>query len=273
MPPLPFTLISLDLDLTFLDEHLRISPRNLQAVRRCRALGVRFVINSGRMHCTTLPYWRELELDTPVISYNGACIRYEDTGEELQHLRLDADTTREIVDFCDAEGLHLNYYRDDTLYIAKTDRWSDLYATRTSAELIPVGDLHRVLDRQPTKMLVVDAPERIAALYPRLRDRYAGRAYVTTSNCEYLEFIPLDADKGRALARVAMHYGVPREQVIAFGDARNDVPALRWAGMGVAVANACPEALAAAARTAPHHNADGVAVVLEEVFGLKPEQA
>jgi hypothetical protein len=61
-------------------------------------------------------------------------------------------------------------------------------------------------------------------------------------------------DKGTALAAIAAHYGVPREQTMAFGDARNDLPMLRWAGVGVAVANAHEEVKAAADCVSPFSN-------------------
>lgn len=271
---LPFELLSLDLDLTLLDDTHRISPRNLSAVRRCHALGVKVVVTSGRMYRCTLPYVLELGAEVaPTITYNGAFIKQENTGEVLLHEHLDLSAARTLVDFCAQAGLNLNYYLDDSLYIARPNAWADLYAARTGAPLNPVDDLRVFAQRAPTKALIVDDPERIAALYAELAPQYADRAYVTISNVEYLEFMPSGVDKGKALSVVAAHYGIPREKVIAFGDADNDTPMIRWAGMGVAMANAKSGALAAADRVAPRYDEDGVAVVLEELFGLTPSHA
>ncbi|HEY3376897.1 MAG TPA: Cof-type HAD-IIB family hydrolase [Armatimonadota bacterium] len=267
---LPYELISLDLDLTLLNADHQISPRNLEAVHRCRDLGAKVIITSGRMYCTTLAFLRAMGLDTPVISYNGAFIKRESTGEILLNEHLDVTTAQDLVDYCEREGLHLNYYLDDTLYTAKATQWSDLYASRTGATIHPVGDLRVFADRAPTKVLIVDEPERITRLYQELSVRYAGRAYVTISNAEYLEFMPPEIDKGTALSAVAAYYGIAQEKVIAFGDAGNDIPAIRWAGMGVAMDNAKPETKAVADRIAPRYDADGVAQVLEEIFGLTP---
>jgi Cof subfamily protein (haloacid dehalogenase superfamily) len=119
-------------------------------------------------------------------------------------------------------------------------------------------------------VLIVDEPERITRLYAEMSARYAGRAYVTISNAEYLEFMPPTVNKGTALAVVAEHYGIPQARVIAFGDAGNDIPAIAWAGLGVAMENAQPEVKAVAKRIAPRFDADGVAAVLEEIFQLAP---
>jgi len=42
----------------------------------------------------------------------------------------------------------------------------------------------------------------------------------------------------RALALVAERFGVAQQEVLAFGDSFNDIPMLRWAGMGIAALGA-----------------------------------
>ena len=143
-----------------------------------------------------------------------------------------------------------------------------LYAERCAVPFHAVGDLRQLTDRAPTKLLIFAEPERITELNHRLTPAYGDRAYITPSFAEYLEVMPLGVDKGQALAAVAKRFGVPREKTIAFGDALNDVPALQWAGLGVAMANAKPAVKEAADQIAPHHAEDGVAVVLEALFGL-----
>lgn len=267
---LPFELVALDLDMTLLDSEHRISARNLAAVRQVVALGVKVVITSGRMYRSTLPYLQQMELDTPIVCYNGAMIKDAHSGEVLWHKHLRAATAQELVEFCDREGLNLNYYLDDNLYIANVNPWAELYSQRTGAPLNPVGDLRIFADRGPTKALIVADPKRILELRDELTPEYADRAYVTISNVEYLEFMPPGVDKGKALAFLAAHLGIEREKVIAFGDAGNDLPLIAWAGLGVAMENAKPETKAVAGRIAPHHEADGVAVVLEDIYGLTP---
>jgi Cof subfamily protein (haloacid dehalogenase superfamily) len=268
MTALPYELVSLDLDLTLLDAHHRISPRNLAAVKAVSALGAKVMITSGRMYCTTEAYAEEMGLDTPTIAYNGAYIKREHTGEVLLHETVDVATAQELAAFCAERGLNLNYYLDDKLYIAKLNPWAELYSQRTGAPLHPVGDLSVFADRAPTKVLIVADPARIRELEAELAPRFAGRAYVTISNIEYLEFMPPGVDKGKGLARVAAYYGIAQEKVVAFGDADNDIPAIAWAGLGVAMENAKPAAKSAANRIAPSYDQDGVAAVLEDVFGL-----
>ncbi|MFC6591411.1 HAD family hydrolase [Deinococcus lacus] len=72
--------------------------------------------------------------------------------------------------------------------------------------------------------------------------------------------------KAAGLARLCEHLGVAQAEVLAFGDAPNDAEMLAWAGHGVAMANAHPEALAAADAVTLSNEEDGVAAVLESLF-------
>ena len=72
--------------------------------------------------------------------------------------------------------------------------------------------------------------------------------------------------KASALAAVAGELGVSAADVLAFGDMPNDVSMLRWAGRSVAVANAHPDARAAAREVTVSNLDDGVAVYLERLL-------
>lgn len=72
------------------------------------------------------------------------------------------------------------------------------------------------------------------------------------------------AGKGEAVGALCAHYGLAKDQVMAFGDNLNDMAMLRAAGWGVAMENALPEVKAAAKLIAPHHDAAGVAQMIDE---------
>jgi hypothetical protein len=85
----------------------------------------------------------------------------------------------------------------------------------------------------------------------------------TASNPRMFEFNAEGADKGSALARLAAHLGFGMDRVMAFGDGLNDLTMVRDAGIGVAMANAVPEVLAAAKVTTLSNDEDGVAATIE----------
>ena len=58
--------------------------------------------------------------------------------------------------------------------------------------------------------------------------------------------------------------GIPREETIAIGDGENDISMLRWAGLGIAMANAPENVKAAADVIAPACDEDGAAWAMEK---------
>jgi Cof subfamily protein (haloacid dehalogenase superfamily) len=267
---LPYRLCAIDLDDTLLGPDHRISARNARAVHAVGERGVTVVIASGRMHEATLRFADQLTLETPIISYNGAMVRLPHTDDVWLHERIPAELAQVVVDYSREHDLQLNYYLHDHLYTLAYTPWMRLYHERTLAPVEVRSDFYDLVrGQEPTKLIIVDSPEVTNGLLPAFRERFGARLYVTKSNDEYLEFMPPHANKGAALALVAQRYGVTEQQTVAFGDSWNDVPMLQWAGLGIAVGNAKPAAIAAADRTVLRNDEDGVAVGLEEIFGLQ----
>jgi hypothetical protein len=84
------------------------------------------------------------------------------------------------------------------------------------------------------------------------------------SHILFVEITSPGVSKGSALAFLAGYFGIPREETIAVGDNGNDVSMIEWAGLGVAMANATPDAIAAADWVAPPVGEDGVATLIDK---------
>lgn len=269
MSELPYKLVAIDLDDTLLGPDHLISVRNAEAIAQVRAMGVKVCIASGRMHESTLPYADVLDLDAPIISYNGAMVRDFRTGELWQHTPLAIEPAQIVMDFCEQNRLQLNHYYGDRLYSKEDTDWLQLYLSRTSSpwELRP--DFYEFLRGvSPTKLLIVDTPEYTDQLAIQFKELFGETVYVVKTTDEYLEFISPLASKARALAFVAEQYGIPQSQVAAFGDSYNDIPMVEWAGLGVAVGNAKPALIAVADKVVLRSAEDGVGIALAELFGL-----
>ncbi|MCS6777053.1 MAG: Cof-type HAD-IIB family hydrolase [Chloroherpetonaceae bacterium] len=265
----PYRLCALDLDETLLDSQHRISPRNMRAVRLLCEQGVTVVLASGRMHAAAVPFAHALQLDAPVISYNGAMVKHARTEEVWLHETIEPELANIVMDFCQMQGLQLNYYLGDRLYSARDTDWLRLYQGRTNAPVTVDPEIYvRFRSARPTKLIIVDRPEYTWELLDYFRGVFGDSLYITKSTDEYLEFMPPAANKGRALAVVAGRYGYRPEEVIAFGDSYNDIPMLQWAGMGVAVANAKDAVREVADLVVGRSADDGVGIALEELFGL-----
>jgi hypothetical protein len=268
--PLPYRLCAIDLDDTLLGPDHTVSDRNAAAVRAVVAQGVTVVIASGRMHESTLRYVKQMGLETPIISYNGAMVKNPHTGETWLHERIAGDVAAQVLDYARDHDLQLNYYLNDHFYSAAYTSWAKLYYERTHAPIEIVPEMYETLQgTEPTKMIIIDTKEKTDSLLAPFRDRFGDGLYVTKSNDEYLEMMPPHANKGAALALVAAKFGITAAETVAFGDSYNDIPMLKWAGLGIAVANAKPETKAAAKQIVGSNADDGVGIALEQIFHLK----
>ena len=236
--------------------------RTLAALRRAREAGVRVIVVTGRMYRSIAPYLKEAGLEDPVVCYQGAVVAEAD-GTFLRHVPIPLDVAREAIDAVTAEGVHLNAYVDDDLYVAEVTPEARAYADFQHIPLHPVGDLRTWLSQPPTKLVAVDERTRIDELEQRLKPRFAGRLYVSKSLPEFLEFASPDVNKASGLAFLADRLGFSREGTVALGDGENDVELVQWAGFGVAVANAHERVLAAADLVCPSDEEEGVAQVIE----------
>jgi len=84
-----------------------------------------------------------------------------------------------------------------------------------------------------------------------------------STNNGLIEVLPLGISKATGVEELARPLGITAEDIVAFGDMPNDVPMIRWAGLGVAMGNAHPEVLEAADEVTAPNTDDGVARVLE----------
>ncbi|GAC1659598.1 MAG: Cof-type HAD-IIB family hydrolase [Vulcanimicrobiaceae bacterium] len=260
-----FGLLALDLDGTLIDQTLVIRPRVRDAVAKARAQGVRGCIVTGRMFRAALPFARLLEFEGPVICYQGAAIIDPGSDEILQHHALDRATVGELIALCKADGKHLQLFRNDTYFVEEENAFSELYAKLSQARPIVAGSLAREFYASPaTKAVIIDDPEGGEAYLPVLQMRLAGRAYVTRSYPQFIEVLDPHVNKGAALAFVAARLGVGMNEVMAVGDAWNDVPLLRAAGFGVAMGSAPAELRAVADAVVADYANDGVAEAIEK---------
>ncbi len=263
-----YRLAAIDLDGTLLHSGTHaVSPGNAAAVGRALAHGAVLVLASGRQHETIAAFARSLHIPapTPIISYNGALTRTLG-GETLSHSPVPAEAAQSIVHFCAAHGYHLNYYLDDVLYVREMTHWAQVYQERTGSVPHVVHDLTRFDGRRPTKILLIDTPEVTDALLAQFRAKFGDALYITKTEDEYLEFMDRGVSKGVALAHVAAALNVPQGECVAFGDSYNDIPMLRWAGLGVVMGSGRAEARAVAGALAPPADDDGVGVMLDRLF-------
>ncbi len=265
-------LIAMDMDGTLLDDdHATVPVRNVEALRRAREKGVKLAIASGRTWSILQDGAEQVGGVDYAILANGAAIWDTARGTYIYENGIPNPQAVELIRALDGEELIFEVYCEGQNYIREEDagrlgtgllspKFAEIYLKR-GVKL--VSDLAQALEgRSMEKINLFYVPpekrERICALA-----RETGPIEISNALERNMEFNFGGVSKGKALAALAAHLGLSPEEVMAFGDANNDLAMLRWAGWSFAMENAMPEVKAAAKyQTASNHEA-GVGQAVE----------
>jgi Cof subfamily protein (haloacid dehalogenase superfamily) len=258
----PYRLVALDIDGTLVDRSLILRPRNLAALRHAIGTGVAVVLATGRMFRSALPYAVEIGTNLPVICYQGAVVR-PPAGDTLREWAVPPAAAGRAVALARELKLHVNLYQDDEFFVEDLGEGAQRYAAVAQVEPRYVGDLMEIAARGSTKVVYVGDHGALRGVEDRLRSEFEPGCRVTFSLPEFLEVVDAAADKGTALSFVCDRLGIPAGEVIAAGDAPNDIEMLRYAGLALAPRDAFPEAIAAADDVIAPPGEDGIAELVE----------
>ena len=241
-------LVACDLDGTLLGPELVFAESTRVGVAALLAAGVPVVICTGRMVGSARPRAAELGLRRgPIVCYGGALVADLGSGEWLRHQPIDGRAAAALVRYARERGLHVNAYVDDELYVEQDDRWTRWTTSYAKVEATLVDDLMPVVRRRPTKLVIAADPDEAARIAPEVSRRFAGRLRAATSLPHFVEINAAAVSKAAALEWVRTELvGASPDRTVACGDGLNDVDMLRWAALGVAIAEGAEGAREAA---------------------------
>ncbi len=268
----PIELIAIDLDDTLLRDDISISEYTKAVLKRAQDRGVRVVIATGRMFQAARPWGQAIGLgDVPLVVYTGSMVARCESGEVLSYEPMELATAQEILDVGRAHGWYMQTYIHDQLYVPVRNEKTEAYERACGVRAEVLGGDFWTLREAPLKVLIYEDDPAVMAEAERVTiPRFEDRAGHVRSSVHFLEWNKKEASKGRALTRLCGQWGVPLDRVMTFGNSQNDVSMLELTPWSFAVANAAPEAMAAARYRTASNNEDGVAkAVAHYVLGEK----
>jgi len=259
-----FKLVALDIDGTIRGPEHPITERTRRTLLAVREAGAVVTIATGRSFRSAVQATKELDLDSPIASFQGAHLADPRTGEVLWHVPLTSDQTLRALDRLQGWDGNVMAFIGDDVYVSELTEWSAPYGDRQEVRMHEVGNLASIAHMRPTRLVAVGEHQRIEDLETDLITHFGDGLHVTRSLPHFCEILHPDGGKHRALAALGDRLGITAEQTLVFGNGYNDVHMLEWAGMGVAVSGGVPEAAEAADRMSPSVEDEGPAHVLEE---------
>ncbi len=251
-------LLAFDLDRTVVTDDGHLPDRIADAIEASRRAGHLVTVLTGRARASASAFLERLDVRGP-FSVNHGAVVMRDLASTMRRVTLPASDVHALVHpYLHHDVIEFSCMVDERLFVKDPSdpRWGWVHAqnrviTRFTADFGHAAD--KVLFAASETTVTIQS--RVARELPHLEHYLWGDGF--------LEVIAAGADKGTALRHIAAHLGVPREEVVAFGDGLNDVSMLRWAGHAVAVGpHAHADVLTEAAEHIPSPEEGGVAAWL-----------
>lgn len=265
-------LIASDLDGTLLRRDGTLSSRTLRALRSAESAGAEIVLVTARPPRFVDRLAEVTGLTGTAVCSNGALV-YDIGTRTVVSSRVLAVTVAQRVATALAAVLPEVGFALET---GNQILYEPAYRLRLSEDLdaeLPVGSLADLwlTDVPVTKLLAwsdrIDADTLLAAARQGAGPAGSEVQFTHSGGHGLLEISAFGVTKAGTLAELCAGRGIEATEVIAFGDMPNDLTVLDWAGTGYAMGNAHPAVLAAVPSHTVSNEEDGVAHVLERLFG------
>ena len=266
-------LIATDVDGTLLDDDEKITARTRDAVKEAVEAGTQFVLATGRPPRWVQPVVDALGFAPMAVCANGAVIYDPSTDRIVSARTLSVDMLGALAEIATrvipgaglaVERIGSSAHDAATPQFVSSPGYEHAWLNPDNTEV----SLEDLLSAPAVKLLIRKAGARSSDMAATLAKHVGLEGDITYStNNGLVEIVPLGISKATGVEELARPQGIAAADVLAFGDMPNDVPMLRWAGHGVAMGNAHPDALAAADEVTASNTDDGLARVLERWWG------
>jgi len=260
-----YKMLVLDMDDTLLTDEHQISDKNKSLLIQAQELGVYVVLASGRPTPAMTKYAEQLEMQrfgSFMLSYNGAVITDLKSNTPIFEQSLSVEDVHLLYEFSESHNVAIITYLNDTILASKPSEYLEFEKKITGLPANIVGDFKLVINQPTIKCILLEEPTYLKEVEQKLKLAMPHKS-VCTSKPFFLEVTENGIDKAASLARLAAQLNIHQSEIIAVGNANNDLSMVEYAGLGVWVENVNPELRHHADVIVASNNNDGVAEVVE----------
>ena len=243
-----------DLDGTLLQPDSSFPDDYKKRLNRLIDMGLRFTIATARNYDSAHPILKGLNLNLPVILFNGVYMADFNTGRILEHTNsIDKIVVQSMLDLSRPLGIDPFIYtlgeKHQLYYLNATNPGSQAYvkSLENDGRLCQVDRFVFQEEENVSGFLLIDTHDRLEPIYQSLKEKHFDHLNlyfaedVSMKGYYWLQSFHQDASKGNMVEALARKLEVPLERVVVFGDYLNDLDMFRIAGHAIAMENALPE--------------------------------
>ena len=265
-------LIVLDLDGTLLNDTQTITPYTFDTLMKAKAAGHHVMIATGRPYRASFQYYKQLDLNTPIVNFNGAFVHHPRSSSfQAMHSPLALSVVHDVVDSVD-KLIYENLIAEvkDDVYLHNEDDKLHFLLTNGNPK-ITKGNLKMNLLEDPTSLLIQAEDSFVPVIRQHLQDVHAELIEHRKWGAPFpvIEIVRKGLNKAVGISKIAHELQIPRDRIIAFGDEDNDLEMIDYAGTGVVMSNGIDELKSIANVITDSNNEDGIGKFLTERLLLK----
>lgn len=259
-------MLVLDMDDTLLNDRHTISIKNKEALWAAQDKGILVVLASGRPTPAMIDYARELRLDvygSHILSFNGAVITEVATENDWFSQSLSMEDIHELYDYSKIFQVDIITYLNGHIIAEKDSTYIGVEKKITGMPFQQVNNFKSAVTQPCIKCILLEEPNYLKVVEEKLKEALPNKS-IATSKPFFLEVTQQGIDKAASLDILARRLQISKEDIIAVGNAANDLSMIQYAGLGVWVDNVTPELRSFADVIVRSNNDDGVAEVVEK---------
>ncbi len=259
-----YKMLVLDMDDTLLTDDHKISAENKNMLLKAQEKGVYVVLASGRPTPAMTRFAKELQLDvynSYMLSYNGAVITAVKEDEIIFEQSLTQQQIHDLHDYSLKSNTHIITYIDGKIVSETESEYINVEVTITEMEHNKVESFKKAVYTSAVKCILLQEPSYLKKIEKDLKNEMPHLS-VALSKPFFLEVVPNGIDKAASLKILAEKLNIHQSEIIAVGNAGNDLSMVEYAGLGVWVDNVTPELRDRADVIVASNNNHGVAEVV-----------
>ncbi len=252
--------IFFDIDGTLVSmKHRKPMPSTVEALKKARENGVKLFINTGR----NLYPGKGMAVLDGLLDFDGYVVMngqraFMADNSELFAFPIPKDDIKAVIKARENFPFELTIMEKEYVYLTGINKRIESFYNSLHNSGFVCEDITRALEQQVFAIGYFLTAEEEHIVVDNLL------------HCEAVRWHPLVADlvvkgggKHTGIERVIEKYGFSPHEVMAIGDGGNDVSMIEYAGIGVAMGNACDQLKAASDYITTDCEDDGIATALK----------
>ena len=227
--------LAVDIDGTLTDENKKLNNRAVSSLRRLEEAGIMVILATGNVRAITYGLWRFIGLSGPMVCENGGVVWHPDWDEPI--VRADGNRSRDAATMIEESMPEINSHG------ITTNAWRESeWCLNPDEDLMAINNL--INESEYSDLATVKTGFAIHIMEPHL-------------------------SKGKGLEVALEKIGIEPKDVLAIGDAPNDISMFELVGHSVAVGGCFASLADVASIVSPHYRGDTFEPLVDEILSVE----